>query len=80
MRTMIDLTDRLPIRFDLERMKSELRTLEDAKWVGHYDRGLADGWTAVPLVSRTGTMNSEVSQRYGKCGECKRTPVLAALP
>ena len=80
MRTMIDLTERFPMRFDLERMRKELQTLEDFKWIGHYDKALADGWTAIPLVSCNGTMDSEESQRVGKCGECKRTPVLNALP
>lgn len=80
MRTMIDLTECFPMRFDLERMRKELQTLERSKWIGHYDKALSAGWTAVPLVSRDGTMDSQESQRVGKCGQCKRTPIVDALP
>jgi hypothetical protein len=80
MKTMIDLTERFPMRFDVERMTSELRVLEKSQWVDHYDRTVSTGWTAIPLVSRDGTMNDADSQRVGKFGSCKRTPILDELP
>jgi hypothetical protein len=66
--------------FDVERMKAELAMLENEKWLDHYDKALADGWTAVPLVSWDGSMDSAQSQRLGPMGQYKRTPVIEKLP
>src|SRR5258708_6309227 len=81
MKTLIDLTDRLPFKLDLEKMREEVAYLEQKQnWVGHYDKYLADGWTAVPLVSHDGSMDRVDSQRLGKWGEYKRTPIVDSLP
>jgi hypothetical protein len=80
MKTMIDLTDRFPMRFDVARMKEELKRLDTEKWLDHYDKALADGWTAVPLVSRDGSMNSTDSQRLGEIGQYRCTRIVEKLP
>jgi hypothetical protein len=80
MQTVIDLTDRFPMRFDVERMKEELKALENFRWVDHYDRALSAGWKAVPLVSRHGLMEGPEAQRYGKFSEYRRTPIVEQLP
>jgi hypothetical protein len=80
MKTMIDLTDRFPMTFDVPRMREELASLEGADWLPHYDKALAEGWTAIPLVSRDGSMDSEESQRVGTLGAYRRTPVVEKLP
>jgi hypothetical protein len=80
MKTMIDLTDRFPIRFDVERMKAELQVLQKQRWLDHYDRALADGWTAIPLNSWDGSMDTAESQRLGTMGQYKRTPIVDQLP
>lgn len=81
MKTMIDLTDRLPFKIDLDKMREEVAYLEQKhNWVGHYDKFLADGWTAVPLVSHDGSMDKVDSQRLGKWGQYKRTPIVDSLP
>ena len=80
MQTVIDLTDRFPMRFDVARMKDELKALDNFRWVAHYDRALSDGWKAVPLVSRHGLLEGPEAQRYGDFSEYRRTPVVDRLP
>jgi hypothetical protein len=80
MQTLIDLTDRFPMRIDLERLRSDLALLENHKWIAHYDKDLADGWTAVPLVSWDGSMDKVESQQVGVFGQYKRTPIVEKLP
>ncbi len=80
METMLDLTDRFPMRFDVERMRDELRVLDATTWVGHYDPKISDGWTSIPLVSRDGSMDGPDSQRVGRPGQYQRTPVVDRLP
>jgi len=81
MKTMTDLTDRFPLQFNVERMREEVRWLENShNWVSHYDASLADGWTAVPLVSHDGTMDQANSQRLGRWGDYRRTAIVDSLP
>jgi hypothetical protein len=80
MKTLIDLTDRFPMRFDVDKMKEDLRQLENLRWLDHYDRALAEGWKAVPLVSRHGQMDGPESQRWGDIREFRCTPVVDQLP
>jgi hypothetical protein len=81
MKTMIDLTDRFPMKFDVERMRTELRLLENFEWVSHYDRTVTDGsWTAIPLVSRDGSVTGPDSQKVGRFGHHQRTAILHQLP
>ena len=35
MRSVIDLTEHYPMSFDVERMRFELKHLEDKEWVRH---------------------------------------------
>lgn len=76
----MDLTDRFPFEIDLDRMRSELELLKGENWLSHYDVGLADGWTTIPLVSRDGSAVNEHSQKVGKWGEYKETQYLENLP
>jgi len=80
MQTILDLTDRFPLRFDVERMKDDLRRLEDGEWLAHYDKQISNGWTAIPLVSQDGSLAGPDAQRLGTCGRYKRTPVVDRLP
>lgn len=77
----LDLTDRFPFQFDVERMKAEIRAVEDqCLWLDHYDKALADGWRAIPLVSQHGRMDGPESQRWGDVREFRRTPVVDRMP
>jgi hypothetical protein len=80
MQTMIDLTDRFPMRFEVDRMRKELENLEKSTWVDHYDRKISNGWTTLLLSTRDGTMDRPDSMRPGRWGRFKRTPVLEQLP
>ena len=80
MKTMLDLTDRFPMRFDVERMMAELGLLENDSWLAHYDKKISNGWTAVPLVSQDGSLAGPDSQRAGPYSRYKRTPVVEGLP
>src|SRR5262245_33004430 len=80
MKTMLDLTDRFPMRFDVERMKEELGLLEGASWLAHYDTKISNGWTAIPLVSQHGSLAGPDSQRAGPYVRYRRTPVVEGLP
>lgn len=80
MKTMIDLTDRFPMPFDVERMKEELRSLEAENWLAHYDKKISNGWNAIPLVSRDGSMGGADAQRVGRFGRYRRTPIVEHLP
>jgi Aspartyl/Asparaginyl beta-hydroxylase len=80
MKTLIDLTDCFPMKFDVERMKEDLRALENCRWIDHYDPKIANGWTAILLNSRNGVMTGPDSIRPAKYGQFKRTPVVDKLP
>ena len=75
-----DLTDRLPFTIDLERLRTELATLESKPWLSHYDVNLADGWTTIPLVTHDGSADTTESQRVGTWGEYQRTKYVEELP
>ena len=80
MDAFLDLTDRFPMTFDVDRMRQEMRSAEAAcGWQDHYDPALA-GWTALPLVARHGRMDGPESQRWGDVREFSRTPVVAQMP
>jgi hypothetical protein len=75
-----DLTDRFPLKLDLQRMRDELASLEGGKWLSHYDTNLADGWTTIPLSTHDGSADNADSQRVGKWGNYKTTKYLDQLP
>lgn len=46
---------RLPLRFDVERMRAELAAIGDDAWIAHYNTGAYEnGWRCVPLRSVDG--------------------------
>jgi len=75
-----DLSDAFPMKFDVERMASELEKLKDVEWLGHYDPGLATDWTAIPLVSAGARVQGVDSQRVGTYDEMERTVFVDQLP
>lgn len=81
MRTWIDLTDRFPMKFDVERMRKEYALLQSESWLGHYDPTLSREWKAVMLVSLNGEAVDEESQRGADNYELmKRTQIVEKLP
>ena len=75
-----DLTDRFPFKIDLERLRSELASLESSNWLSHYDKALAEGWTTIPLSTHDGSADNEESQRLGEWGKYKTTKYFDQLP
>jgi hypothetical protein len=75
-----DLTDRFPMKIDLERLRAELATLEGGQWLSHYDKALADGWTTIPLATHDGSADNEESQRIGEFGKYRTTKYVDQLP
>jgi hypothetical protein len=75
-----DLTDRFPLKLDLQRMVDELASLEGGKWLSHYDTALADGWTTIPLSTHDGSADNQDSQRVGEWGKYQATKYLDQLP
>lgn len=81
MQTWLDLTDRMPFQFDLDRMREDLLRLESAEWLEHYDKGLSKGWKAILLVSRNGVIDGPEAQRPDwDFSVFKRTPWIDHLP
>jgi hypothetical protein len=78
--SVIDIGDKFPIRFDTKRMLAELKGLESGDWLDHYDKGLSNGWVAIPLVSLDGRTSDSEAQRAGAMDQYKRTPFLDRLP
>lgn len=81
MKTWIDLTDRFPIKFDVEKMRQEYDLLKDENWLGHYDPTLSREWKAILLVSLNGETVDEESQRGADDYTLmKRTQISSKLP
>lgn len=84
MRTLIDLTDRFPMRFDVAALLADIARIEgQTDWLGHYDPTMTRGWQAIPLVSLGGRMNNAEAQRplpLARYHEYSETPIVAALP
>lgn len=81
MRTWIDLTDRVPMKFDVERMAQEIKQLESSGWLDHYDPGLSAGWRAILLKSRGGDISGPEAQRPDwDFSKYQRTPYVERLP
>jgi hypothetical protein len=78
--SVIDIADKFPVRFDTKRMLAELKVLEGGDWLDHYDKGLSNGWVAIPLVSLDGRTSNSEAQRAGTLDQFKRTPFLDRLP
>lgn len=82
MKTWMDLTEGFPLKFDVERMKADLRKIDEEKLlVDHYDVTLDRGWRAALLVSKHGQMSGRQSQRPSwDFTDFKRTTLLDELP
>jgi hypothetical protein len=82
MKTWVDLTDTFPIRFDVEKMKADLESLQSsAVWLSHYDQGLSAGWRAILLHSKNGEVSGPESQRPSwDFSDYRRTPYVNQLP
>lgn len=82
MRTWLDLTEGFPVRFDVERMRADLRKLEGrGDWLAHYDKGLSNGWRAILLNSKNGEISGPESQRPSwDFSDFRRTPYVEQLP
>jgi hypothetical protein len=80
MKTLVDLTDLFPMKFDVERMQAELSALESLKWIDHYDRKISNGWASLLLSSRDGTTDQRASMKPGTYGRFQRTPLVDRLP
>lgn len=78
--TCVDIADRFPIKFDTKRMLEETQNLKTGNWLDHYDKGLSDGWVAIPLVSLDGRTADSEAQRAGSWAQYKRTPMLDRMP
>lgn len=75
-----DLTDAFPMKFDVQKMRSELKMLKKQKWLGHYDRTIDRGWNMIPLVSLDGKAVDEESLRNADYSRMKRTEIVNSLP
>ncbi len=80
MQSMIDLTDRYPMKFDLARLRNELKQLETSEWVRHYDPTQPGGWTTIPMRSIGGKTDGPDSIRHGPYPEYRNTPILDSVP
>jgi hypothetical protein len=81
MKTWIDLTDAFPFKFDVDRMKADLKKIDENKLLDHYDPTLDRGWRAALLVSKHGEMSGRESQRPSwDFSEFVRTPLVDQLP
>jgi hypothetical protein len=80
MRSVIDLTENYPMSFDVERMRSELKCLEDKAWVRHYDSTQPAGWTTLVLRSIKGSLSGPDSIRHGPWEDYANTALLDDCP
>jgi hypothetical protein len=81
MKTWLDLTDACPFKFDVEKMRADVATLEKEGWLTHYDPTLSRKWRAILLVSKHGDTTGPESQRPSwDFTEFKRTPYVEKLP
>ena len=80
MRSVIDLTDNYPMSFDVERMRAELKRLEDKEWVRHYDSTQPAGWTTLVLRSIKGSLSGPDSIRHGAWEDYANTALLDDCP
>ena len=80
MRSFIDLTDRFPLKIDIEGLRAELTRMEGAKWVGHYDTTQPSTWTTIPLRSINGVLDGPDAIRHGDWDLYKNTPLVDGYP
>jgi hypothetical protein len=80
MRSLIDLTENYPMSFDIERLRAELKRMEDKDWVRHYDTTQPSGWTTLVLRSIHGSLSGPDSIRHGSWEDYRNTALLDDCP
>ena len=80
MRSFIDLTDNFPLKIDVDALRAELTRMENAKWVGHYDKTQPSTWTTIPLRSINGALDGPDSIRHGDWNLYRNTPLIDGYP
>lgn len=80
MKIWLDIADKFPIKFEVQRMLEEIKVIEDGQWLEHYDPTLSRGWKAIPLISLDGRMGNAEDQRPGSWEQFKPSPILERLP
>jgi hypothetical protein len=80
MRSLIDLTENYPMSFDVERLRAELKRMEDKDWVRHYDSTQPSGWTTLVLRSIHGSLSGPDSIRHGSWEDYRNTALLDDCP
>jgi hypothetical protein len=80
MRSLIDLTNRYPMSFDIERLRDELTSMEGKDWVRHYDSTQPSGWTTLVLRSIHGSLSGPDSIRHGSWSDYRNTALLDDCP
>jgi hypothetical protein len=79
MASCIDLTDRLP-PVPLDRLREDLRKLDNPEWLSRRDPALPDAWRAAPLRSLDGKMAGSEAYEPAPFSRIQATPLLAELP
>lgn len=79
-RSMFDLTENYPMSFDIERLRAELKRMEDKEWVRHYDSTQPSGWTTLVLRSIHGSLSGPDSIRHGSWEDYRHTALLDDCP
>lgn len=80
MRSLIDLTESYPTSFDVDKLRADLRRMEDKQWVRHYDATQPSGWTTLVLRSIHGSLSGPDSIRHGPWEHYKNTALLDDCP
>jgi len=75
-----DLTDNCLMKFNVDKLRAELKDMQDGLWLEHYDPTLSRGWKSIPLVSRNGETSGAESQRAAPTEDMRRTPLTEKLP
>lgn len=65
---------RLPLRFDVERLRQEVLAFDDSEWLPHV-QGFA-GNTAIPLISVRGEMNDDFNGPMKVTEKLERSPYI----
>lgn len=80
MKSFIDLTENFPMSLDVEKLRAELKRMENVDWVRHYDTTQPSGWTTIPLRSIKGSLSGPDSIRHGAWEEYRNTALLDDFP
>ena len=69
-------------KFDVDRLREDLASIENEQWVHQHDYTIVDPdtWTAIALTSFDGSYGTNESLRYKKGDVAKPTPLLEMSP